>query len=532
MGAAWNAFHVRGLPQVKAGVVRSAPALAIVVACLAGLPACKVGPDYRTPESRVAAFWVDAPPTGMPDPAEVLWWRALQDPVLDGLIEQAYRNNPGLQSAGVRILQARAQLNQSIGNLFPQQQGLSGGVNRYWLNPADSALLPAGVSPDLATSQALFSASWEMDFWGKYRRTIESDRASFAGTLASFDDVLVTLVADVATTYVNLRTTEERLRVAQRNVEAQKESLRVATAQFEAGETSELDMRQASTVLLQTTAQIPRLQNSWNQFRYALAVLLGEPPAEAAGLVPVPGRIPEAPDTVTAGIPHDLLRRRPDVRAAAFAAAAQSAQIGVARASMYPAFSLNGAFGFTSNNEANNSLSDLFLWQSRAAQAGAAMVWPVFNYGRLVNQVRVQDAGFQQAVLNYQNTVLTAQQEVQNGLSAFLTERQALTNLVAAADAARRSYDLSMIQYKAGETDYTTVLNAEQAQLSLEDSVATAQGTVVLNLIAVYRALGGGWQLREGRDVISDEVKAAMARRTRWGALLEPQNHLPPAAAE
>jgi outer membrane protein TolC len=159
-------------------------------------------------------------------------------------------------------------------------------------------------------------------------------------------------------------------------------------------------------------------------------------------------------------------------------------------------------------------------------------MWPIFNYGRLINQVRVQDAIFQQAILNYQNTVLTAQEEVENGLSSFYTEQRALTNLTAAAEAARRSTDLSMIQYKAGETDYTTVLSTEQAQLSVEDSLASSQGNVVLGLISVYRALGGGWELREGQDVVSDEVKAEMARRTDWGRMLEPEHHLPKTLAE
>lgn len=493
------------------------------------LVSCKVGPNYETPSSRIEAQWQGAPTNrGIPSPAEAYWWRSLNDPVLDSLIDLAYRNNPGLQSAGVRVLQARAQLNQSIGNLFPQQQGLSGSVNRYRLNPADTSLLPAGVTPNLATDQLMFSASWEIDFWGKYRRTIESDRATFVGTLASFDDVLVTLIADVATTYINIRTFEARLQVASENVDSQKESLRVATAQYEAGETSELDVRQASTVLLQTTAQIPRLQNSLAEAKFSLAVLLGEPPDQVGAQLKGAGRIPAVPSEVAVGIPYDLLRRRPDVRAAGYAAASQSALIGVARANMYPALSLSGTFGFASNNEHNNSLADMFLWQSRAAQAGASMVWPVFNYGRLVNQVRVQDAGFQQAVLNYQNTVLTAQQEVENGLSAFYTEQQALTNLTAAATAARRSSDLSLIQYKGGESDYTTVLSAAQSQLSVEDAVVSSQGNVVLGLIAIYRALGGGWELRAGRDIVSDEVKAEMARRTHWGRLLEPDRHLPP----
>lgn len=488
-----------------------------------------VGPDYQTPSARVEARYSEgsAASTNAPWAADGYWWRSFNDPVLNGLIETAYSNNLSLQVAGVRVLEARAQLNASIGNLFPQQQGLSGGINYSKLNPSTLAISPAGLNTDYLANQVLFSASWEIDFWGKYRRGIESDRATFLGTLASYDDALVTLIADVASSYVNIRTTEERLRVAETNAATQAESLRVAEAQFRLGETSELDMRQASTLLGQTRAQIPRLQNTLNQARNGLAVLLGEPPDQVTQHLQGPGKIPAVPDGVAVGIPHDLLRRRPDVREAGLTAASQSALIGVARANMYPAFSLSGAFGFSSNNEGDNSLADMFMWQSRAAQAGASIVWPIFNYGRLINQVRVQDAVFQQAILNYQNTVLTAQQEVENGLSAFYTEQQALTNLSAAATAARRSTDLSLIQYKAGESDYTTVLSTQQAQLSVEDSVVSSQGSVVLGLISIYRALGGGWEMRGARDVISDQVKAEMARRTDWGRMLQPEHHLP-----
>lgn len=495
------------------------------------LPSCKVGPNYQTPPSQVASTWsVPSTATNLAA-ADAFWWRQFQDPVLDQLIQRAHQNNLSLQSAGVRILQARAQLNQAIGELFPQQQGISAGITAYRLNESAQSL-GNGLSSSFAMDQALFSATWEIDFWGKFRRGIESDRAAFLETVAAYDDALVTLIADVATSYVNIRTFQERLRVAQQNVESQQESLRVATAQFNAGETSELDLRQASALLEQTRAQIPRLQNSLLQTRNGLAVLLGETPDHVQQYLGATGAIPQAPTQVMIGIPHDLLRRRPDVRAAGFTAASQSALIGVARANMLPALSLTGAFGVSGNNAGNNSLSDMFLWQSRAAQGGASLVWPIFNYGRLINQVRVQDAVFQQAVLNYQNTVLTAQQEVENGLSSFITEQQALAHLNAAAQAARRSAELSLIQYKAGESDYTTVLTADQTVLTVEDSVVSSQGSVVLAVISIYRALGGGWELRTGQDVVSDPLKAEMARRTDWGRLLNPQNHLPPASTE
>jgi NodT family efflux transporter outer membrane factor (OMF) lipoprotein len=497
------------------------------LACLL-TTSCLVGPNYRTPNAKVEErYQGDATPGKGGNAADAYWWKAFNDPILNQLIETAYSNNLSLQIAGVRVLAARAQLNVAIGNLFPQQQGVSGDLNYSRINTSGRALLPNGLTSDYLSDQVLFSASWEIDFWGKYRRTIESDRATFLGTLASYDDSLVTLIADVATTYINLRTTQERIRVAVKNLESQQESLRVAAAQYRYGETSELDMRQAATITQQTAAQVPRLQSTLEQGFNGLAVLLGETPEEVRQQLREPGPIPSAPTEVAVGIPRDLLRRRPDVRAAGLSAASQSALIGVAKANMYPAFSLSGAFGLGSNNEGRNSLSDMFQWQNRVVQGGGSVVWPIFNYGRLVNQVRVQDANFQQAILNYQNTVLTAQQEVENGLSGFYTELQALTNLLAAAKSAQRSTDLSMLQYKAGEASYTTVLSAEQTQLSVEDSVATSQGNVVANLISVYRALGGGWEMRGGRDVVSESVKAEMAQRTDWGRMLQVEYHLP-----
>jgi len=489
---------------------------------------CKVGPNYSTPTARVAGQWQATPALTNQayGTAEEFWWRNFKDPVLDQLVENAFRSNLSLQVAGVRILEARARLNRSIGNLFPQQQTLSDQVTYSRLNDGVVTKIP-GVNRDYFSDQLLFAASWEVDLWGKYRRAIESDRASYLGTIATYDDALITLIADVASSYVNIRTLEDRLRVAHTNLVLQQESLRLATARFEGGETSQRDVEQATTRLAQTEAQIPRLEQALRQNKDALAVLLGLTPDEIGRHLTGPSRIPSAPATVAAGIPRDLLRRRPDVRAAGLEAASKSALIGVAKANMYPSFSLAGEFGLTGNNEANNSLSDIFNWESRALKTGAGFVFPVFNYGRLINQVRVQDAQFQAAVLHYQNTVLKAQQEVEDGLAVFANEQRAATLLGQAAAAARRSTDLAIVQYKGGQTDYTTVVTAEQNQLSVEDSLASTQGNVVLGIIAVYRALGGGWQIRQGHDVLSDEVKAEMARRTDWGRLLEPAHHLP-----
>ncbi len=500
-------------------MTKARPAFALLLASLAlSITSCKVGPDYATPSAKVAGEWrpnvaVTNRPAGL---AEAFWWRGFEDPVLNELVETAYRNNPTLQIAGVRILETRARLSRTIGNLFPQQQAVAGQVGYSRERGASF------TSADL-----LFGATWEIDFWGKYRRSIESDRAAYFGSIADYDDALVTLIGDVASTYVNMRTLEERLRVARKNLDIQRESLRIADAQFTGGETSERDVQQARAQLQQTESAIPKLEQTIIQNRNSLAVLLGDTPEELDKRVVGPSRIPAAPPTVAIGIPRDLLRRRPDVRSAGLVAASKSALIGVAKAQMYPAFSLSGEFGVNGNNVGANSLVDMFSWENRAVKAGAGMVFPIFNYGRLVNQVRVQDAQFQEAVLNYQATVLAAQQEVENGLVAFADQQRAVTFLQQAADAAQRSTDLARIQYEGGETDFTTVLTAQQGQLTVEDSLASTQGDVVLALISVYRALGGGWELRNGHDVISDEVKLEMSRRTDWGRLLEPSRHLP-----
>ena len=511
-----------------AAIYRECGMAALIAAVALLTTSCMVGPDYQTPKADVAKQW--SPSTAVANrpfsDAETYWWRNFNDPILNQVVETACSNNLSLQIAGVRVLETRARLNRSIGELFPQQQGISGGVSYSQLNSNLLAKIP-GVNPDYVSGQFLFGATWELDFWGKYRRAIEANRAGFLGSIASYDDAMITLIADVASTYVNIRTLEERVLVANSNITTQTESLRIASVQFKAGERSNRDVQQATTRLAQTEAQIPLLNAALAQYKNGLAVLLGETPDKIDGHLAGLSHIPVARAEVVVGIPKDLLRRRPDVRAAGLMAASYSALIGVAKANMYPAFSLSGEFGYAGNNQFNNNLSDMFTWQNRVVNAGAGVVLPIFNYGRLVNQVRVQDAQFQQALLNYQNTVLIAQQEVENGLANFANQQSALVSLNQAATAARRSTELGMIQYKEGQTDYTTVLTAEQTQLSVEDNVAATKGNVALGLISVYRALGGGWQVRDGHDVISDGVKAQMAQRTNWGEMLEPSQHLP-----
>lgn len=519
---------------------------ALLLSLLSG---CMVGPNYSEPSSKVEKKWVEHKavsnkPYGM---AEIFWWKGFNDPTLVRLIEIAYEHNPNLQSVGVSILQERALLNRAIGNLLPQQQGVSGARNYNYIpslssfsqNGTANGLISAlggtnsmpSISPYIISNQYFFSSSWEIDFWGKYRRQIESDKDNYLATVAHYDDSLVTLIGDVAQGYVTIRTYEEQIRITNQNVKLQQESLRIATARFQGGQTSQLDVTQAQSELSQTESQIPQLENSLQQTKNALAVLLGMPPSGVDALLK-PGKIPVVPSSMVAGIPNDLLRRRPDVREAAFKAASKCALIGVQITNLLPSFSLSGSFGATSSNVGGQQLTNIFNWQNSMVNAANSLTMPIFNYGRLVNQVRVADASFQEAILSYQNTVLNAQKEVENGLSSYYHGRESMCFLAEAVKAAQQSTKLAMVRYVQGQADYTTVLTAEQQQLSVENSYVSQQGSTVAGVVSTYRALGGGWQIRNGHDVISDDVKKQMADRTNWGRMLDAKNHLPTLSPE
>lgn len=499
--------------------------------CLAG---CMIGPDYVRPDTRLASGWTDTHDPGV-DPssagAEQLhreWWTVFGDPVLTELIETAYRQNLDLLAAGVRVLQARAELGVALGEFWPQQQsvGASYSYDR----------IPLTVPYDLIDNtyqQALFGAqaAWELDLWGKIRRAIESADQAFLASVASYDDVLVTLLGDVASTYVKIRTLETQLRIAQENVAKQQDALTIASNRYRAGVVSKRDVYQAENVLGQTQASIPELEIELRQAKNALCVLIGVPPGGADPILAGGSHIPQAPDRVAAGIPADLLRRRPDVRKAELQAAAQSAQIGVAKADLLPALTLVGNVGTFASDIGRGSLSDLFTGRSVSHSVGPAVQWNVLNYGQITNNVRVQDAKLQALLVEYQNAVLTAQKDVENGLVAFVKSREQATHLQRSTEAAEGALTIALNQYKQGTADFTTVLTAEQNLYAAQSDLASAHGNVALGLIAAYRALGGGWQIREGNDFVPEATRTEMAERTDWGTWLTPDLLQPEAPA-
>lgn len=505
-------------------------ALVVVVLLLSG---CMVGPDFTRPPAKVSEIWLGASDQRVKTgPAEYRnWWRVFEDPVLDRLISRAYEENLSLKIAGVRVLEARAQLGITAGGLFPQTQQAFGSLQYNRVSErAPQALFNSNLN--YRQSEIGLQAAWELDFWGKFRRAIESADASLLATIADYDNTLVSLTADVANSYILIRTLEKRLDIARQNVETQKENLKIAEVRFRYGTGSQLDVEQAKTILNDTLASMPVLETQLRQAKNALSVLLGLAPTDLADLLKGSLEIPVSPVQIVTGIPADLLRRRPDIRSAEQQAAAQCAQIGVAKAELYPAFSLTGNFGFLSSDVGNFKLSDMFQWRSYTAQTGPSIQWNILNYGRITNNVRVQDARFERLLIAYQNAVLKAQQEVEDNLAAFLRAQDRAGFLGQSVEAAKKSLDLAVLQYREGTKDFTTVLIAQQALLNEQDNLASTLGNISSSLVGVYRALGGGWEVREGQDVVPPEIKEEMRRRTHWGKLLAPASYRPPASEE
>jgi len=505
-----------------------APMLRILLfICCLLLNACLVGPHYKEPLKKAADHWqkdnavVKTAPSRNAD-----WWRVFHDPTLTALIHQGYQNNLSLQSAAVRVLQARAQLAQSVGELFPQQQVA---MANYTYDRIGGSSLQNVLPSNFKTMLLGFSATWEIDFWGKYRRAILANDAAFLASFAAYDNALVTLVADIATSYINIRTTEELINITKANIKVQKVGYEIAKSRFTAGETSLLDVQQAKTELYQTEASLPQFISDLQHQKDALGVLLGTTPDKVDNLLVKKKGIPKAPPRVAVGIPRETLIQRPDIYQARLQAIAQSETIGAIKANLFPSFSLAGSFAFAANTINGQSLGDLFNWSNRNVSAGPAVNWPILNYGQITNSVRVQDAVFQQSVLDYQNAVLKAQQEVQDNITQFIEAKEAERLLIIANASAIKSTQLSITRYREGESDYTPVLDSERQQLRVQTSLTNAQGEIPKALVALYRSLGGGWQLHGCDDIVPLRIKQEMAARTNWGALLKQQKHQPAA---
>lgn len=501
------------------------------------LTACAVGPDFKRPEVSLNGAWSakDDPRFATQTAADSQWWRAFEDPALDHLIAIAHAQNLPLQIAALRIVEARAQLGIAKGTLFPQVQQLGGGVQAVRV-PAElvDVFGPNSASQSFVAYEAGFDAAWELDLWGKYRRGVESQVAAMFSSVADYYSAIVSLTAEVARTYAVIRELEVHIEEARANVSVQEKGLELTEARFRNGATTELDVAQATTLLESTRASVPQLQTSLQQARNALSTLLGQTTGTVDALLAGPKDIPKVPTKVAISVPAEMLRRRPDIRRAELDAAAQCARIGVAKAALYPSFSLVGSVGLLSL-DSSNVTQNFVSSQSLSYIAGPQITFPFFNYGRLENGVRVQDARFQQLLVAYHDTVLKAAQEVEDALTGFVNSQQGVVNDENAVKSAQRAVEISMAAYTSGAVEYQRVLDAQRALLERQNELTKVRSSVVTYLIAIYKALGGGWQWSQGQALVPEPMQKEMRERTNWGDRLSqprpPVTNLPPPPA-
>ena len=507
----------------------------------AGLGGCAaVGPDFSGPgRVRLPEGWEKR--RHHKDPHLARWWKIYHDRDLDRLVQLAYRQNLDLKSAGLRILQARAVLGIQKGMAFPQVQQLSGSAT-----VSDNNKLPSSDSV-----KAGFDLGWELDLWGKYARGTESAEAQLYAAIASYDDILVTVIAEVARNYIAYRTAQERIAYARRNIAIQEYVTKVTEIQFNSGNVSELDMQQARTQLHSTRSALYDLQLSRIRARNALALLLGLNPDEAdryltrrrvrddfqritrrekgtiqlkeggellgISLIPRPRFDPRRP------IDAELITRRPDVRVAEYQAHAQSAQIGVATAALYPSFSLIGNIGYS-----NPSAIPFTTGHSIGVIAGPSFAWNIFQYGRIRNNIRLQDARFEEALVRYNKTVLGAVHEVSYALDNYRYTRKQLLESEAAVKASVRAFNISMRQYNDGLVSYQRLLKSVESLTRYQDQYARLRGDMATQVALLYKALGGGWQISRGGRYLSEETVRKLKERTDWGKMLEKEQVILP----
>ena len=478
--------------KLKANFKANLGRCGILVLCGA-MSACAVGPDYKPPALPVPPAWNSQPATGFrvesPDsPTLANWWTSFNDPALDRLIQLSIDENKTVKQAVASVVAARARRRIAVAGFLPNV-GASVGASR-----SDSDRSVSSFGSTLDTSQESYDAgvdaSWEIDVVGGQRRSLESSTASLAATEEDLRDVLVILLGDVALSYVDVRTTQARLTFAERNLASQKEVLDIAGWRADAGLATILDVEQAKTSYAQTQAQIPALESALAASLNRLAVLTGQRPGTLQDELGERKALPTVPVEFVSSVPAEVMRRRPDIRSAERRLAAQTAEVGVATAALYPSLSLSGSIGVSSSS-AGDLISDGF----QSNRFGVSLNLPIFNGGALRQNIKIQNALVDQALAGYEATVLAVYEEVENALTQWVNEQRRREALVQAASSARIASELALVQYNSGLVDFQTVLTADRQLISTEDSLAVSDGEIAANLIRLYKAFGGGWSV-------------------------------------
>jgi len=463
---------------------------------------CVVGPDYEAVKIKTNDVWHQKLVKGLTtgEDTAVEWWQMLNDDTLNELIKEAKGSNNDLEVAYWRVRQARALRDFTTGKYYPNVDA-TGSYSR--VRESDTGVLPpsAGATNDPYNLNAAgFDATWEIDIWGQNKRAVESAQASLDAEIEGYHDVLISLYAEVARNYVQMRTAQARLKYAYDNIEAQKGTLELTKSRFKAELTTELDVEQATLNLSNTESQVPVLISAEDAAINRICVLLGKQPGELYEKLTAAGSIPALPTEIKMSLPAELLRQRPDIRKAERTLAAQNAKIGVAKADLYPTFTLNGNLGVTASD-----FSDLGdISRSGRYVFGPSFRWNIFDADRIKNNIRIEKAKTKQFYAIYENTVLLALEEVENSMTDYVQEIDRRALLEKSVQSARKSVEMVQSLYKNGLTDFQNVLDMQRMLSQQEDQLAQSQGSVISNLIRIYKALGGGWNDEELLKVEKD----------------------------
>lgn len=474
-------------PRLPHGASVPTALLTVMIALLAG---CAVGPDYAAPTISTPDQWTQQISEDLQSGQASLqtWWATFDDPQLNELIVEAGRKNLDLRLAVARIAEARAARGVASGSYWPDING-KGSIQRSRNSEEIAPILPPGVSRSDGFVVAGLDSSWEIDLWGRISRTVESADAAVEASVEDFRDVQVVLYAEVARAYIDLRSTQRRIALAQENVASQTQTLALVQERFKAQLVPELDVQQATQNLSRTESVIPDLLQQEDRLWHRLSVLLGEYPGPLRQRL-APGSIPQATTKATVLLPAELLRQRPDLRAAERALAGQTARIGVAKADLYPRLSLTGSFAFEATT---GSFESVFRRGNLAWSVGPVVQWNLFDGNRIRSQVQVEDARTEQALVAYERAILVAVEEMESSLSAYRHQVMRRDALKRSAEAAQKTEELVEVLYRNGLTDFQNVLDSQRTLVEAQDALAASDGLVSRNLVTIYQALGGGW---------------------------------------
>lgn len=469
---------------------------------------CKVGPDYAPPMSSTPQGFTHVNETGFIKKSgvsqertpEAAWWRTLGDESLNTLVDRAVQRNLDLRLAQSRVVEALAERGVIAADALPTVDANSS-FTRSRRSEKVNTFPGSQVMNDFSAG---FSANWEIDFWGRVARGVEAADADIESAVENRRDTMVTLLAEVARNYVELRGFQRRLEIARKNIKLQQDTLDLTQARFDAGLTSEVDVAQSKSLLASTQATIPTLDAGVQRSIHRISVLLGEQPTSLLEELSPAAAIPPVPSQVMIGVPSELLRRRPDVRRAERDLAAATARVGVATADLFPRFSLTGSFGFESKTVQSLAEPGARFWSF-----GPAVRWPIFQGGRVRANIAVQNARVDQALTRYEQTVLNCFEDVENALTNYTREQARMASLQESFAANQRAFDLATQLYSNGLADFLRVLDSQRALFASEDALIDSERAVTSNLVALYRALGGGWQA--GETIAQPPASAAAA---------------------